>query len=128
MAAMLSNRLIRRMAMRVAIATITRAVVTQLEPARHRVSRTQHLRNGVGAVLHTHRPSRIEALTGRRSGVGYGFGELRRAVSPPYERPRKRTLALAAVPAVAALAAAGVRSRRSIAARARSAETAGATG
>ena len=124
---MLSSRLMRRMAMRVAIATITRAVVTQLDTATHRASRTQHLRNGVGAVLHTHRPSRIEALTRRHSGLRYGFRELSRAVSPPYEVPRKRTLALAAVPAAAALFAAGVRSRR-IAARARSAEPAGATG
>jgi hypothetical protein len=112
MTTMLSSRLMRRMAMRIAIATITRAVVTQLEPARHHVSRTQHLRNGVGAVLHTRRPSRLAALAGRRSGLRYGFDELGRAVSPPYDLPRKRTLALTAVPAAAALVAAGVRFRR----------------
>jgi len=114
----------RRTAARHLLGSIARAVAFDSVPAKPKARRTrvQHLRNGVGVLLQMSsrlawRPSLAVSLwyvtrDSVQSELRYGLRELGLALSPANEAPKRRALALAVVPSVAAIVAVAVRARR----------------
>jgi hypothetical protein len=92
-----------------------RAIVFDPMPTRRRRSRIQHLRNGIGTLLLTSGvlawrrtptiPLYVVTQAVVRSELGYGLRELGRALAPPRDVAKRRMLALAVVPSIAAVVA-----------------------
>jgi hypothetical protein len=117
---MLFLNMMRREAARATLDAIGQSIAVDLVRTRHRRSRRQHLRNGVGAILQATsrvawRPTPIVSffyLTGEnvQSELRYGLDELRRGLRPSSVQAR-RALVLAAVTSLAAALALVVRAR-----------------
>jgi len=113
---------LRREAARAVFESLARGVAFDVDliTTRARRSRRQHLRNGVGALLHATsrvgwRPTPVVALSyllreNITADIGYGMSELGHAFAPPAVVRRHRSL-LVVAPVVAAAAVMIARSR-----------------